>query len=234
MKNPIAKLAVAAAVIAAVVLGVFEFVGIDGGGTSGVAWAEVAQKVQASRGVIYRQQATCTKYEYPNGPGYSIIYISPAQSRSDAYNGGQLNSSMYCDTVARTRVVVLHGRKGYVRETLPDRDSQQHPGWDPKNWVQKFLSCEYRKLGEKTINGVLCEGTETTDPTLVGEGASYFQIDSLIARLWVSVETGYPVLVESEFTGQYSGEMVIDQIQWDVELEASVFEPNIPPDYEQM
>ena len=232
MKNPITKLAVAAAVIAVVALGLFEFIGTDS--TSGVVWAEVTKKVEASRGVIYHQQATCTKYEYPNGPGYSIIYISPAQSRSDAYNGGQLNSSMYCDTVARTRVVVLHGRKGYVRETLPEGDAQQHPGWDPKNWVQKFLSCEYRKLGEKTINRLLCEGIETTDPTLVGEGANYFQIDSLAARLWVSVETGYPVLVESEFTGQYSGESVIDQIQWDVELDASIFEPNIPPDYEPM
>ena len=37
MKSPIAKLAVAAAIIAAVVLGLFEFV--DTGGPSGVVWA---------------------------------------------------------------------------------------------------------------------------------------------------------------------------------------------------
>ena len=44
----------------------------------------------------------------------------------------------------------------------------------------------------------------------------------------------YPVLLETEYGGQYSGSASNDQFQWDVELEPSVFEPNIPPDYEQM
>ncbi|MHC4170875.1 MAG: hypothetical protein ACYSWQ_28390 [Planctomycetota bacterium] len=41
-------------------------------------------------------------------------------------------------------------------------------------------------------------------------------------------------MLESEFEGKYSGKTSFDQFQWDVELEPSVFEPNIPPDYEQM
>ncbi len=31
-----------------------------------------------------------------------------------------------------------------------------------------------------------------------------------------------------------AAEYTMAQFQWDVELEAGVFEPNIPPDYEQM
>ncbi|MHC4435661.1 MAG: hypothetical protein ACYTBS_27935 [Planctomycetota bacterium] len=42
------------------------------------------------------------------------------------------------------------------------------------------------------------------------------------------------MLLEAEFEGKLSGSATIDQIQWDVALEASIFEPNIPPDYEQM
>ena len=52
MRSPVIKLAIAAAIIAAVILGLFEFIGR--GNTSGVVWAEVAQKVQASQGVIFR------------------------------------------------------------------------------------------------------------------------------------------------------------------------------------
>ena len=31
-----------------------------------------------------------------------------------------------------------------------------------------------------------------------------------------------------------SSEYVLDQFQWDAAIDPSVFEPNIPPDYEQM
>ena len=31
-----------------------------------------------------------------------------------------------------------------------------------------------------------------------------------------------------------AAEYTIDQFQWDVELEAGIFEPNIPPDYERI
>jgi hypothetical protein len=57
--------------------------------------------------------------------------------------------------------------------------------------------------------------------------------------LWVSAETGYPVLYESKMSGEYEGqvwesESVTDQFQWDVELNPGIFEPNIPPDYERI
>ena len=232
MRSPIAKLA-AAAVIAVVVLGIFELVGTDS--SSGVVWAEVAEKVKASRGVIFRQKATCTKYP-GGGSGHSMIFISPTHRRSDGYNkDGQIWISMYGDIDAGTGVVVLHNRKGYVHETLSEGNLQEQAGWvDPKAWVNKFLSCEYTKLGQKTIEGIVCEGIETMDPALNPEAADHLQIDRFVARLWVSVETGYPVLLASEFTGKYNGESVMDQFQWDVDLDASIFEPNIPPDYEQL
>ena len=62
---------------------------------------------------------------------------------------------------------------------------------------------------------MLCEGLETNDPGFAGEGADEFQIDSIVGRLWVSVETGYPVLLEAEFEGQHSGNASIDQFQWE-------------------
>ncbi len=107
---------------------------------------------------------------------------------------------------------------------------------NPAKWVENFQSCDYRELGQKTIEGVLCEGFETADPAFIGVDVPpelELKIDSLVAHLWVSVETGYPVLLEDEatFSGKTSFES-FDQFQWDVDLEPS--EPNIPPDYEQM
>jgi hypothetical protein len=145
---------------------------------------------------------------------------------------------MYEDNEARQRVVLLHHQKGYVRENMnpTDKDLQRHANiLDPMKWVGRFLSCEYSRLGRKTIEGELCEGFETTDHAFTGEDVPpELEIDSIVGRIWVSVETGYPVLLEAEFEGKYSGNASIDQFQWDVELDASVFEPNIPPDYEQM
>ena len=55
------------------------------------------------------------------------------------------------------------------------------------------------------------------------------------AQLWVSVETGYPVLIESEVVGNNGTlqiKMTIDEFQWDVELDPSEFHAVIPPDYQ--
>ena len=81
------------------------------------------------------------------------------------------------------------------------------------------------------MDGVLCEGIETTDPTF---GVANFPVDSLVARVWVNVETGYPVALEAEIIGD-NGQTritgILDQFQWDVELDESVFEPSIPEGY---
>ena len=233
MRKPMIRFAAAGVIIAMVVLGLFEFIGTDN--KSGVVWADVAKKVEMSRGVIYRQRIA---NNHPsNVSDYSIDHLSPTKYRSDGYQSGEPWITMYEDNEARQRVVLLHGKKAYVKEktTPTDKGRQRHADiMDPTKWVERFLACEYRELGRRTIEGVLCEGLETTDPAFTGEDVAELPVDSIVGRIWVSVDTGYPVLLEAEFEGEYSGNASIDQIQWDVELDAGVFEPNIPPDYEQM
>ncbi|UCG59144.1 MAG: hypothetical protein JSU70_06470, partial [Phycisphaerales bacterium] len=97
--------------------------------------------------------------------------------------------------------------------------------------------------GQKTIEGVLCEGIETTDPASMGPLPEQLHLLEVQLRLWVDAKTEYPVLFESkkkmsaELDGKpimMQSEGVMDQFQWDVELDASLFEPNIPPDYKEM
>ncbi len=128
--------------------------------------------------------------------------------------------------------------KLYSKKTLRDEDIRRTAmdKWtNPQELVSHLLSleCEYRELSKKTINGVLCEGLETTDPT-IWDGS--FPIKSLIGRMWVSVETGYPVLLECEVTGGDDGNVhrttKMDQFQWNVNLDESDVEPEIPSGYE--
>jgi len=227
MKNPITKLAVAAVSITAVALGLFEFIGT--GSTSGVVWAEVAQKVQASRGVIFRSKDVALDSRN-SGPDHKMNYLSSTQSRRDSYKGDQIIKTFYDDYNTKTAVLIDHGHKSYVKMTV-EKMEQDDFLTDPKSFVQRFLSHEHRELGQKTVEGVLCEGIETTDPAFFGTDSL---LDSLMARIWVSVETGYPVQFEVEIVrnnGQIRIAGVADQFQWDVELDESMFEPNIPADY---
>jgi hypothetical protein len=235
MRSPILRLTGAAVVIAVVGLGIIEFV--TTGTKSSVVWAEVAQKVQASRGLIYRERGE-------TAGDYVITYLSPTQYRSDGFKEGKLSMTMWDNLESGKQVVLLHFQKGYVLEDKVMRDSRRHANYqDPRWWVQKFLGCKYTKLGPKEIDGTLCEGIETTDPALIADYRSEYILDSLTARLWVSTVTRYPVLFEGDFhchvvegetSRPHNNILIIDQFQWDVELDASVFEPKIPPDYEQM
>jgi len=55
-----------------------------------------------------------------------------------------------------------------------------------------------------------------------------------MAQIWVSMETGYPVQLDTEIV-RNNGEIriggVADQFQWDVELDESMFEPDVPDGY---
>ena len=239
MKSPIVKLAAAAVIIALVVLGLFEFIGTEN--TSGVVWAEVARKVEASRGLIVR----CTDSIPSNEHDYSITYTSPRYCRKDFYKGGQITRTCYTDFTdsdTYTLIDVYHIHKFHLTTTYKKSEYQLflewHDDWtNPSFLVQKILSCEHSKLGQKTIEGVLCEGIETTDPASMGPTPEQIDLLDVLLRLWVNVETGYPVLFESKMSAEYDGEVgesecVMDQFQWDVELDPSIFEPNIPPDYE--
>ncbi len=234
MRKPMIRLAAAGVIVAVVVLGLPLFTGTDK--KSGVLLADVARKVETSRGVIYRE--TITNNNPINVSDYTIAHLSPAKYRSEGYQSGEPWITMYEDNETRQRVVLLHHNKGYVREKMnpTDKDLQRHANMlDPTKWIDRFLSCEYRELGRKTIEGERCEGFETTDPAFIGEEVPpELQIDRIVGRIWVSVDTGYPVLLETEYESQYSGTASVDQFQWDIELEPSIFEPNIPPDYEQM
>ncbi len=227
MKSPVTKLAVAAAVIALVVLGLSEFIGTDS--TSGVVWADVARKVQASQGVIFRSIDSSSDPR-DDGPDYAMNYRSGTQHRTDSYKADEIIKTIYSNFDTKTVVLVDHGHRSHVKMTFEDMKQDDFSD-NPIAMVQMFLSHEHEELGQKTVESTLCEGFETKDPDF---GGSDYPNDSLMARIWISAETGYPVQFEIDIV-RNGGEIriggVVDQFQWDVELDKSMFEPNIPAGY---
>jgi len=235
MKSPVTKLAAAAAVITVVALGLFELIG--DGSTSGVVWAEVARKVQASRGLVYR--CVVRGSDTPDEPDFLISYNRPRHSRLDSYKGEEITKSYYDDYDTRTCTAVFHPRKCYVLSTYGKaKAATRHlDRMNPKHHVETMLSCEHRKLGLRTIDGVSCEGLETIDPAFFGSPSEVAGVLDTQEQLWVNAETDYPVLIDCKVTIELDGEAkatewTMDQFQWDVDLEPSLLEPNIPPDYE--
>ena len=241
MKSPITKLAAAAVIVTLVVLGLFELTGTES--TSGVVWADVVRKVEASQGSVVRCRET-TSFQSSDITNYSIAHTTPRYSRKDFYTAGQITHTHYSDFSDSDIVTftgVYHKHKHYISGTHPNSKYEffleQHEDWlNPRYLVQRILSGKHKNLGQKTIEGVLCEGIETTDPAVMGPLPGQVERLEIDFQLWVSVETGYPVLFESKISGEAEGNQlesqgVLDQFQWDVELDESMFEPNIPSDY---
>ncbi len=235
MKNPIVRLGIAAAIIAVMGLGLVEFIGT--GKTSGVAWAEVAQRVNASRGVVFRVRTTGSqdpKKDWPNE--CTTTRRSPKYSRTDWLRGGRPSRMVSFNLDTKTVLWLDHDRKAYFTETMAEEDVQSiRNEWsDPKALLDLLMSGGYKDLGRKTIDGVVCEGIETTDPAAAKVN---FPVKSLTARMWVSVETGYPFLGEIEMVRADNSQpqtSTADQFQWDVEIGASEIDVAVSPDYRLM
>ncbi|MBP7052979.1 MAG: hypothetical protein KBE65_18395 [Phycisphaerae bacterium] len=224
MRNRIAQLAVAAVIIAAVSIGLYHL-GVSPAGT-GIVWGDVLAKVQNVPVVTYKMKLTMT---YPEGRQWadeSDIYVSKEHgSRIDSYKEGQLYMVKHILPARKIAYIVHPQLKRYFERTLSDeqaaamRDQQ-----DPRQWLRWILSWDYVKLGRSEIDGVVVEGIEAK------------REDRETMRLWVDVQTNWPVRIESEGQMMNEGQlrpshMVLDHFRWDAEIDPAVFEPNIPVDY---
>jgi len=236
MRNPMAKLAVAAAILIALGLGVWAF--ISTGHHSSVVWAQVADRVASSGGFIYRTQTIQTQAGLDRPIEHaSMTYNSPGHGmRTEGIEGDASDS--YTNYEEGTQVILSHAAKYYIQRTLPPRPAgvgvEAPAGAMAKAMILPFTMGEYKELGRRTIDGMETEGIETHG--FAGFKGN-FQVDSQTSRLWVSVETGYPVLVEHEVVGNNGTleiKTILDQFQWDVALDPAQFKTVIPPGYRRM
>jgi hypothetical protein len=240
MRNSYIKLVLAAVVVLAVVLGLTEFLGP--GSKSGVAWAQVMEKAERAPTVVF--DAT-EEYSYPQGRKL-VLRIKSYRSaeygeKAEVYYEGKLYEGK-TESDYEGKLISIHywlprqkvayqirpDRKQYARTDLSDGEAAWGSENDPRSWLKKILSGPYTKLGRTTINGKAAEGIECKLGEVAGQ--------DIIQRLWVDVKTNLPVRIECERLAMMEGQMrpqkwIMENLEWDVPLDKSLFEPNMPPDY---
>jgi hypothetical protein len=227
MRNLCVKLALAAVVILAVVLGVFEF--LSPGGTSGVVWAAVMEKAAQAPTVVF--DAT---EEYSHPQGRKLVFQSKTYrsaeygDKTEVYYEGKLLTIHYWLPYRNAAYQLRVDRKQYARTDLSEPEAAWGGQMDPRSWLREMLSAEHTKLGRTTINGRAAEGIECKLGEVAGQ--------DIIRRLWVDVQTNLPVRIENDQLHTFEGQMrpqkwVMEDFEWDAQLDESLFEPNIPADY---
>jgi hypothetical protein len=230
MKN-LAKIAAAAAIIIAALIGISRFGGsIDG---ASVAWADVLNVMEQVPTVVFKMTTVITfseknrelstKSEVYDGGEYG--------NRVDIYMNGQLTMQKFLLPKEKVAYRIQPKEKMYSRFVLSENQAATE-GDMPRQWVEIILSEDYVELGKGNINGIEVEGVEVQNSQLLGG-------DEGIVRLWVDVETNLPVRMELEGKMMESGakrptKHVMEDFQWDVQLDANIFEPDIPDDYTEI
>jgi len=229
MKNPITKMAAAAVVIIAVLVGVFQL----GGSMEGVVLANVVENIEQIESFIFQHQISVTAV----ADGTTIqesettTYVSSEFGlRQDAYMNDNIIGISYIPTTGTIVTQVMPDMKQYRKVTTSQENMKQiHEQANPKGMIREFLSFEHIKLGRKKIDGIEVEGIEVNDPRFLN---SVFE--SAVGRLWVDLEKVLPVRTEIigvSGSGSIETKIVAYDFDWDVKLEPGIFEPNVPDDY---
>jgi len=226
MKSPITKLAAAAVIIIGLLIGIYLFGGpID---VTSVAWAVVTEKVYQIQTFTFR---TSQKGAGIVGVYETQVYNSSRYGKKiDVYQNGRIVMHTYVLPAEKATIAIMPAGKKCQRTLLTEEELQRElQEGDPREVVRQFMSMKYEKLGRNKIDGVEVEGIKVENPEIVAD-----MFENAIGRLWVDVETELPVRIEIDgVSNRELGQMhmVVDKFQWNVELDASKFEPNIPADY---
>ncbi len=239
MKKRYVRYATAAVLLLAVGLGVYLFVSIPNG--ANIAWAEMAERASNIPTVLCREQTT---YERPEGveeiPGLpdteATIYISSRYGkRQDVYVNGKLRGNVYFLATKQIMMALDHEEKTYQRIPMTEtvfRQMQQVN--DPRDMLKKLKTeMSYVSIGGTKINNVEVEGIQI-------EGKELAPFGDPIFRIWASRKSQLPVQMEFEFTLPLGGKngvrqkRILKDFQWDVELNETVFTPEIPTGYREV
>ena len=236
MRNPMIRIAVAAVVVIACLIGLSLWRSTG----SGIALADVLARIEKVSAYMYRINSTVTGQMVGDKPINRETHATMLASQEygmkmsmetlDPNSGRSSLQEWYMLRQNKAVIILVPDEKKYVRmdynETLIERQQKQNN--DPRAMVEQILKCNYTSLGKSTIDGVEVEGFQTTDPNFLGG-----VLGEVDVKMWVDVKTQLPV--QSDMDLQMSNQMHIHIVtydfQWDVPVDAAEFEPVIPDDY---
>jgi len=244
MKMKITKFA-AAVIFIAVIIGLHQFrISIIG---TRVVWADVAERLEKVSSYKARSHRVFTEagQEKPVFDCNVFKYFSPELGGMERqYIDGELGMLLYALFPEKSLIIVLPQTKQYYRFELNEEIISMIEYMVPTNtdgMMKLFGSERCIKLGSREIDGVTVEGFEVKDIKVFSLLPRFlFQLENIDVRLWVNTETLLPVEIEAEgFLGKglltgfkdLIGKEVVYDIEYDAEIDESIFEPNIPDDY---
>jgi hypothetical protein len=245
MKNPITKLAIAAAVLIACIVGLYLWRTTG----SGIALADVLARVEKVSACSLKWSMSITiadpngRYHY-EGRGTGLTSQEYGSKNTHTCEESDRNGSLstfeeiYFLPRKNVRIHIRPGQKQYVRVELNDmyvKRERGHGGLqlqnDPLGYLKNMLKYEYENLGRSTIDGIDVAGFGSTDPNMWPQWNISSQNPQFDVKLWVDVKTLLPVryeYVHVRQTGDRTKDqmhMVFSDFQWNVSADAAEFEP---------
>ncbi|MGD8413129.1 MAG: zf-HC2 domain-containing protein [Candidatus Latescibacterota bacterium] len=226
-QSPLVKLAAAATVIAAIIIGANV---VDRSGGSNMAWANMMKQVDEAQDYICR--AVQTNSADTGGELNMVYYMSRKYGlRADIYRDDELQAAMYMKPTSNTLYTFIHRDRTYTMTEMTDEERRQMlEETSARSLVKNFESSTFKEIGTDVIDGKTVSGIEVVDPP---EYAGAF--DECTLRLWVDTKTNWPAKIEFEATarkGNVRVKRIMADFQWNPSLSKADFEFEIPRDYE--
>jgi len=230
MKSKLTKIAAAAVIMIAAILVLNIF---PGPGIASVALADVAKKIEQIQNCVFKKTTTMSSESNVTNSFDSLVYYTQAAVREDLYEDQKIAYQVYVTFSERVLAAVDHTKKVFRKMDLTEEDMEKCSPVSPKNIVNLILGKgEYKRLGQKIIDGVLSEGFEFKDKRAI-LSMDKDKIENVVTRLWVDVKTNLLIRVKVDcvLNNDTTASVVMYDPKWDVDFEQDFFEPKIPADY---
>ena len=203
MKSSISKLAAAAVIIIAMILGL-NFIG--GPSKSGLVFADVVQRIRKARTVTFTTEIQL---------GQQTMRIENAQKepglKRAVMPGGLV---VINDMLQKKAILIYHSKKQYTEKDLENAPADQTQ--DFFEYMRTLPDRANEVLAKKEMDGRMVQGFRVIE-------------HGIDATFWVDVQTGDLVRVEGRFPNAPKTRIVATNFKFDVELDDALFSL-IPPD----
>ena len=215
MRRPIPRfIAVTAACLAIAAVWLF----VPGRQSTALAFNKFAEALVAAKTARFQMEVTTDGQSKQKIQAY---YLAPGRMREEM----PLMGSVFISDDRTGKLVMLMPATKTVLIMNPQGRPKNGASNDPFKQLRELLSNsrdakenQYKAIGDKELNGKKVTG---------------FRFDAATAQitLWGDPETGYPVRIETTWSGTPRTEVVMVDFEINVDLKESLFDPTPPADY---
>ena len=249
MKSPYTKYGTVAAGLLIAVM--FLFPGGNGITPDSVLWADVQEQLQEKGTIRVSGTKTFTCLDSESCPGHVCQVIKYGSREYGYYEQIYLEDvlvfEIYLNRASRIVTLISHEQQKYFHFKVPEEFMKNLDIISVQGVLDCFTTGDVENIGLQTIRGQKVVGFERKGDTWFTEEIDskimnfLFPINESTMRVWIDPETSLPVFAEVEMEigkGVANGfhemrlEEFLDEVQWDVELDESMFIPVVPEDYQ--